>query len=67
MAVENVGTHAEVFTKHSRMGTTRMKYDIETDLEGKKRGVSMERSKVTRPNNSSSVPFTVVATLRSSG
>ena len=33
------------FKKHSRMGTARMKWDKETDEEGKKRGLSMERSK----------------------
>ena len=32
-------------TKHSRIGTARMKYDGETDEEDKKRGVSVERSK----------------------
>ena len=31
--------------KHSRIGTARTKYDKETDEDGKKRGVSMERSK----------------------
>ena len=35
----------ESFPKHSLMGTTRMKEDEETDEEGKKRGVSMEKSK----------------------
>ena len=35
----------ECFPKHSSMETARMKYDKETDEEGKKRGVSMERSK----------------------
>ena len=34
----------ECFPKHSRRGAARMKYDKETDEEGKKRGVSMERS-----------------------
>ena len=33
------------FPKHSRMGTARMKYDNETDEDGKKRGVSMEKIK----------------------
>ena len=37
-------TH-ECFPTHSRMGTARMKQDKETDEEGKKRGVSVERSK----------------------
>ena len=35
------GTHAECFPKHLRMGTERMKYEKETDEEGKKRCVSM--------------------------
>ena len=35
----------ECFPKHSRMGTAKMKWDFETDEEGKKRGASMERSK----------------------
>ena len=35
----------ECSPKHSRMGTARTKKDKETDEEGKKRGVSMERSK----------------------
>ena len=35
----------ECFPKHSRMGTAWMKYDKETDEEGKKRGLSMERRK----------------------
>ena len=35
----------EYFPKHSRMGTARMQYDKETNEDGKKRGVSIERSK----------------------
>ena len=35
----------ESFPKYSRMGTARMKYDKETEVEGKKKGVSMEKSK----------------------
>ena len=35
----------ECFPKQSRMGSARTKYDKETDEEGKKRGVSVERSK----------------------
>ena len=34
----------ECFPKHSSMGTTRIKYEV-TEEEGKKREVSMERSK----------------------
>ena len=35
----------ECFPKHSRMGTARTKEDKETDEDGKKRGLSMKRSK----------------------
>ena len=35
----------QCFPKHSRMGTSRMKYDEETGEEGMQRGVSIERSK----------------------
>ena len=35
----------ECFHKHARMGTARTKYYKETDEDGKKRGVSTERSK----------------------
>ena len=45
MAIINVEFMQECFPEHSRMGTARMKYDKETDEEGKKRGVSVERSK----------------------
>ena len=45
MAIVNVELMQECLPKHSRMGTARMKYDTETNEEGKKRGVSMERSK----------------------
>ena len=38
----------ECFPKHSRMGTARMKEDNETDEEGKKRGVNMEKVKRAR-------------------
>ena len=38
----------EGFPKHSRMGTARIKYDKETDVDGKKRGVSMEKQKRAR-------------------
>ena len=34
-----------MFPKHLRMGTAKMKLDGETEEEGKKRGVSVERSK----------------------
>ena len=34
----------ECFPKHSRLGTAIMKYDNETDEEGEKRGVSIEKS-----------------------
>ena len=45
MAIGNEELMHEFFFKHSRMGTARMKQDKETDEYGKKRGVSMERSK----------------------
>ena len=45
MAIGNGELMHECFSKHSRMGTARTKQDNETDEEGKKRGVSMERSK----------------------
>ena len=35
----------ECFPKHSRIGAIRMKQDKETDKEGKKRGVCVERTK----------------------
>ena len=38
----------ECFPKHSRMGTARMKEDNETNVEGKKRGVNMEKVKRER-------------------
>ena len=44
MAIENGELVHACFTKHSRMGTARMKLDKETE-DGKKRGVSKERSK----------------------
>ena len=46
MAKGNMDLVQEYFPEHSRMGTARMKYDKETEEKGKKRGVSMERSKV---------------------
>ena len=45
MAIGNGELMHECFPKHLRMGTARMKLDEETEEEGKKRGVSMERSK----------------------
>ena len=45
MAIRNGELMHERFPKHSRMGAARTKYDKEIDEEGKKRGVSMERSK----------------------
>ena len=47
MAIANGELMHECFPKQSCMGTTRMKQDSETDEESKKRGVSMERSKVS--------------------
>ena len=45
MAIENGELMHECFHKHSRTGTARMKKYDETDEDGKKRGLSMERSK----------------------
>ena len=45
MAIGHGELMHECFPKHSRMGTARTKQDKHTDEEGKKRGVSMERSK----------------------
>ena len=45
MAVGNGELMHECFPKHSFMGTARMKQDKETDEDGKKRGVNMEKSK----------------------
>ena len=44
MAMVNGEFMYEYFPKHSRMGTARTKWNKETE-EGKKRGVSMEKSK----------------------
>ena len=45
MAIINGELMHECFPKHLRMGKARMKLDIETDEEDKKRGMSVERSK----------------------
>ena len=44
MAIGNGELMHECFPKHSRMGTARMIYANETDEDGQKRGVSMEKS-----------------------
>ena len=44
VALGNGELMQECFPKHSRMGTARMKHDNETDEDGQKRGVSMEKS-----------------------
>ena len=44
MAIGHGELKHEYFPKHSRMGTARTKYK-ETDEDGKKRGVSIERNK----------------------
>ena len=46
----------ECFPTHSSMGTARMKQDKETDEEGKKRGVSRERSTAKRSPDGLSAP-----------
>ena len=43
MAIGNWVLMHECFPKHLRMGTARMKQDNETDEDGQKRGVSMEK------------------------
>ena len=45
MAIGHGELMHKCFPKHSRMGTARTKLDKETDEDGKKRGLSMERSK----------------------
>ena len=46
MAIVHGELMHECFPKHSCMETARTKLDKDTDEESKKRGVSMERSKV---------------------
>ena len=49
MAIGNGALMQECFPKHSCMDATIMKYDKETEEEGKtKRGTSLERSKAVR-------------------
>ena len=43
MAIGNWELMHECFHKHSRMGTARMKEDNETDDDGQKRAVTMEK------------------------
>ena len=45
MAIGNGELLHECFPKHSRMGSASILEDKETDEEGKKKGVSIERSK----------------------
>ena len=52
MAIGNWELIHERFPKHSHMETARMKKDKETDEEGKKRGVSMERRKTGKKERS---------------
>ena len=58
MAIGNEVHMHECFPKHSRMGTERTKYDKETDEEGKKRGVSIERRKARMKQKKSWLPIT---------
>ena len=44
MAIGNGELVHECFPKHSSMGTARMKKNNETDEDGQKRGVRMEKS-----------------------
>ena len=53
MAIENGELIHKCFPKHSCMGTARMKYDKETDKDGTKRGMSMERRKAGTNKRSS--------------
>ena len=55
MAIGNEELMHECFPKHTRVGTARMKKDKETDEEGEKRDVSMERSKASRKEKRSLV------------
>ena len=47
-AIGNGELMHECFAKHSPMGTARMKEDNDTDEDGGKRGVSMEKIKRAR-------------------
>ena len=58
MAIGNGELMHECFPKHSRMGTARMKLDKETGEGGKKRGVSMEKSKAGTKKKMSRRPIT---------
>ena len=58
MAIGNGELMHECFPKHLRMGTANMKYDKETDEGGKKRGVSMEKSKAGTNKKKSRRPIT---------
>ena len=51
MAIGNVELMHECLPNHSYMGTARMKYN-ETDQDGKKRGMNMERSKADKKKRS---------------
>ena len=56
MAIGNGELMQKCFSKHSRVRTARMKYDKETDEEGKKKGVSVERHKAGTKEKSSDGP-----------
>ena len=43
--IEKDNSCTSVFPKQSRTGTARMKYERDTDEDGKKKGVCVERSK----------------------
>ena len=64
MAIGHVELMHACFLKHTRMGTARMKQDIETEEESEKRAVNMESSTAASKINlsrrlkcSSSLPF----------
>ena len=58
MAIGNGELMDECFPKHSRMGTARIKSNIETDDHNKKRGVSIEKSKAGTKKKKSRRPIT---------
>ena len=57
MAIGNWELMHECFPKHPSMGTARIKLDNETDEDGQKRGVSMEKS-TAGTNKKSRLPIT---------
>ena len=56
MAIGNEELTHQCFPKHLRMGTAGMKLNIETEEEGKKRRVNMEKSTAGRKKKMSRRP-----------